>query len=307
MTTKKKNDSPNLLKRNALIISIAFNILLTAMVLVLYVPTLLPPPPTPDAFQLTTTELIRTATEGLMTDIASTPLILTPIFEVMPTLSPEDETVLRERYLNELRTELGFLHPVLEEKVGWYISSIRHEIEYHNETGYGATNIPDKFIQDMDRTTFENVEYVAVIIPFHRGVGATQGFFFRVIGGSAELLAQTDLAVNLEGFEDRNGNSFLDVAFQWSSCGSHCSYGMDVYEIRSNGEFVNLTENLNASIIGFVDLEGDDVLELLGTHELFVPEGATWSSFNDRYYDGIPRWFFWNGEAYEPFPTFVGE
>jgi hypothetical protein len=303
MTTKKKNDNPNLLKRNALIISIAFNILLVAMFLLLYVPTLAPPPPTPNPFQLTATRLIATATEGEMTRIATT-AIPSSTFAI-PTLSTEDETVLREQFLNELETELGFLHPDLEGTVDRYIDSMRYEIERHNESGFGATNIPENFIQDMDRTTFENVEYVAVVIPFDNAVAATYGFIFRFENGKPEFLARTDVGITLERFDDRNGNGFPDVALKWSSCGSSCTYGMNVYEVRSNGEFVNLTENLNAMLDDFVDLDGDGILELAGTQQIFIPEGV--DQDNSKFYDRIPRWFFWNGDEYEPYPVIAGE
>jgi hypothetical protein len=299
MTTKKKNDNPNLLKRNALIISIAFNILLIAMFLLLYVPTLapsLPPTQTPDSFMMTATQLIATASEAAI----MTQQVITPV----ATLSNESETTLRAKFLSELETQLGFLHPTLEEIVGQYIDSIRYEIERHNETGSGATEIPENIIQDIDRTTFENIQYVAVVVPFARTEGATRGFIFRIENNTLEVLAQTDLNITLHPFEDRNGNGLPDVGFRWESCGSNCTYGMNIYEIRSNGEFVNLTEDLNAKLHNFVDLDGDGILELEGFQSLFVPDGSTISR---QHYQWTPRWFFWNGEAYEPFPTFEGE
>src|SRR5688572_27798917 len=127
MTTKKKNDNPNLLKRNALIISIAFNILLTAMFLLLYVPTLVPQPPMPDPFQMTATQLITTATEGAMTRIAGTSI---------PNLPTEEETALREKFLNEVQSELGFSHSVFEETFNELVASLNRAINNKNQYGF---------------------------------------------------------------------------------------------------------------------------------------------------------------------------
>jgi hypothetical protein len=292
MTTKKKNDNPNLLKRNALIISIAFNILLIAMFLLLYVPTLVPQPPMPDPFQMTATQLITTATEGAMTRIAGTPF---------PTLSVEEVSDLRERFLSELETELGFIHPIFEETVDTLIGFITQAILSKNEHGFDF-EMPDNFIYAIERTTVDSTEYVAIALQYNVIDNIRyKGLIFRVDNGSPELLAQRD-AATIYGFEDRNGNGFLDVALGWRTC---CTYGIDIYEIRSSAEFVNLTENLNASISGVVDINADGILELQGTQQRYIPEGA--SGTLDFYEDEVPRWFFWNGEEYEPYPVVEGE
>jgi hypothetical protein len=292
MTTKKKNDNPNLLKRNALIISIAFNIILAAMFLLLYVPTLVPQPPMPDPFQMTATQLITTATEGAMTRIAGTPF---------PTLSIEEETALREQFLSEVEGELGFSHTIFEETIDTLIGFINQAILSKNEHGFDF-EMPDNFIYAIERTTVDSTEYVAIALQYNVIDNIRyKGLIFRVDNGSPELLAQRD-AATIYGFEDRNGNGFLDVALGWRSC---CTYGVDIYEIRSNVEFVNLTENLNASISGIVDINADGILELQGTQQRYIPEGA--SGTLDFYEDEIPLWFFWNGEEYEPYPVIVGE
>ena len=81
---------------------------------------------------------------------------------------------------------------------------------------------------------------------------------------------------------------------------------MSVYEIRSNNEFVNLTENLNATIKRFVDLDNDGIMELEGEQQLWIPEGVL-TSRGSPYQQLIPRWFRWNGEAYEALPVIEGE
>ena len=166
MTDKPKNDNRSLLRRKALILSIGLNVVLIVMLLVLYVPSLFPPPPPiPELFyQLTATQLVASATGHARTQMAGTP---SP--EPIPTLSAEDEANLRNQYLNELETELGFLHPVLEDAIDSYVNSIRYELD---ATGVLSTNTPDSIIEDMDRTTFENVEYAAVVVPLVKMLSA---------------------------------------------------------------------------------------------------------------------------------------
>ena len=162
--------------------------------------------------------------------------------------------------------------------------------------------MPDSIIKNVYWTTVDDIEYVALTIPYRLGhFNPYGGFIFKIEAGSPELIFQ-QYNTRLLGFDDRNGNGFPDIVLDWGVCDT-CG-GTDFYEIRSNGEVINLIENLNADITGFLDLESDGILELEGTQRIYVPHGVRNS---DAYFDEIPRWFFWNGEEYEAYPTFEGE
>jgi hypothetical protein len=291
MTDKPKNDNRNLLHRNALIVSMGLNVVLIVMLLILYMPTLLVP-----------TQLIsvqQTATYISTSLIAQTPTF-TPI-------SIEDEVNLRERYLSEFETGLGFAHPVLEETINGLIQGLKTEVQLINQRGYGDNPIPENIIYSIDRTSFAGTEYIA-LVTWHWGDGmiSLQGLIFGATIDSVELFARTPETTWLEGFEDRNNNGFPDVAFHFGRDVVPASFGINVYEVRSNSEFVNLTENLNVMLSEFVDLDSDGIMEIVGFQRYFVPEGA---ADQYRFYsDGIvPRWFRWNGEAYEALPLIEGE
>lgn len=77
---------------------------------------------------------------------------------------------------------------------------------------------------------------------------------------------------------------------------------MHIYEIRSNGAIINLTEGLNIYLQDFVDLDNDGIWEIEGVQLIFIPEGAHFGYCYTRC--DVPRWLKWNGSAYEPLPLF---
>jgi hypothetical protein len=308
MTDKPKNDNRNLLHRNALMVSMGLNAILITMLLGFYATILTPQPPVAsppraaDPFELTATQLISMATEERKVELGI-PTTPTVPFDFMPTLSPEDEVVLRNQYLNELETELGFLHPALEEIIDDLLASIARDINHHNYMRVVYDGHPDSVIQDLDSITVDGHNYIAVVIHSRIEGDNTSGFIFRVGANSAELLAQSNYHVVLEPFADRNGNGFPDVALTRTCDVSLCGGNLLFYEIRPNNDFVDLTARLNATINGFIDLDDDGIIELSGTQQLFIPEGIS----DDNKYPLIPRWFFWNGEEYEALPIIEGE
>jgi hypothetical protein len=162
------------------------------MLLILYLPTLFVTKPTEPTF-LSVQQAATHISVSFMTELAGTPTFV--------PLSNEDGISLQERYLNEFETELGFLHPVLEETVVSLVQGIKSEIQLMNQRHVVGNPIPENIIHSIHRTTFEGIEYIALVtLRWTNGTLNQQGIIFSATNDSVILLAQVDECRWIEDF-----------------------------------------------------------------------------------------------------------
>lgn len=310
MSSKIKNSNRSLLWKRILAVSILINIFLVLVLTldgrpqeILVYSTV--------GVEGTATVLVAQATQRMLTATHVTRVSPTPF----PTQTLVEEIALREKWLSELEAELGFSHSVLEMAVDEYIESITMVIHSANNNYSPPPPIPDSIVKDIESIIFEDVNYVAVVIPHEFSFISSKVFIFRVENDVPELILDSfDISwievadlypitygkdnTAPKGFADRNGNGFPDISISFVKNGNPRSF-MRLYEIRPNGEFYNLIQDSNIRIQYLVDFENDGIWEIQGFQEFYVPEGSRYHSSHD-----VPRWLWWNGESYEAFPLF---
>lgn len=307
-----------LLKHLLIFIALAYGLIMTALfgaaiagTEIVFIPVTL----TPDPLALTATAIVARATQ-MAAGTITTP---TPI----PTLSSMEAETFRKHWLKNLEDEIGFIHPVLEETVDEITESLNSNLDIINYTGYGFNPLSHNILRDVKKTIFEEREYVAVVL---RTYDFSRVFIFEVRDNLPILLLDSkDLhylpfavlnpfadqlgeLLDVEnstpvGFADRNGNSLPDISIHFNNHGSNPTLFMTIFEINSNDELINLTDDLDARVFDFVDLDGDNIWELQAVQSRYIPEKLrpTLTPYSYSVQD-IIVWFRWSGEAYERLP-----
>lgn len=211
---------------------------------------------TPDPINLTVTAIIQHAT---MTAVALLPPTRTPT----PTLTYQEVRGLHEKWLTEMEEAAGFEHPIFNMLADEFVESI--------DGGYIGVGPEFHPVSQVERITYEGDTYVVMLINRSESLlFGQQLFMFRVVGDEISLIPdpiQThpvgDIMGIGDGFSDRNGNSYPDLAIGTNSGGSHPTIVLVLLEIRPGGEVVDITPEITyAYPRSLVDLDGDGILEI---------------------------------------------
>lgn len=316
MTQKNKNHDRTLLWKRLLTVSVLVNILLVFLAMQSQEPYECS---SCSVFSLTATQIVHDATQRAVS-LTARPTEIFTAPTLYPTLTSEEEIGIQEAWLDELEIELGYSHPILEKTVDELVESLKAKIDDANETNRSVFPIPDSIIYEYAKTSFDGADYVAIEMPYTFAFFSSKVFIFRIENDIPELIfdssdmpsfmdrvAIDDYAFSSDippsGFIDRNGNDFPDISISFYSGGSHPIRFMKLYEISSDSEFLDLTEDFeDVRLVRFVDLDKDGILEFEGIQEIYTPDGVI-----DKMSPFVPRWVYWNGESYELFPLFTDE
>jgi hypothetical protein len=155
----------------------------------------------------------------------------------------------------------------------------------------------------VEKTTYEGNTYIVMLI--NRSDSPLMGhqlLMFRVEDDEIYLLPhpiQTEgigyIMVFVDGFADRNGNGYPDLAIDTGTGGSHPTLYLVLLELRPHGEVEDISPQSSDALPRYlVDLDGDGIFEI-------EARGCIPHPFNgyclDRYF-GFRRLFAWDGTAY---------
>lgn len=245
----------------------------------------------------------QTAT-AVVAGATATAMVYTPI--PLPTLSNQETDHLRQRWLTQLEATAGFSHPALDDAVDKMVQAASSVME-HSTTDFGPQ---DRFrnvelSMEVESTTFDGDTYKVVIVTYDRLYASHQLLMFRISNGNVEeipisvittpignFLGFDDRHWGLDGFTDRNGNGYPDLAIH-SSGGQ---YLMILLEIQPDGTVVDISPVISSDdkvTTYLVDLELDGVLEFLAAQHAINPQGVC-----PVQPCGLIRYYGWNGTAY---------
>lgn len=275
-------------------------------------------------FYVTATAIIAGATQTVAAQRGTRyPLTPAPTATLIPTLSAQEFEDLRLHWITELETAAGFSHPVFDPIANSLVEQLAWLIDYSNQRSARLRHNPRADFQinlETRETTYGGDTYLALNI--QASFLHNQLLIFWLAGDLPTLIFDSDVASgnylwltlsgmyvdrDLGGFADRNGNGLPELVLENNPGGASCNREtLTVLEIQPGGQVADITPEraLRVFLDGFVDLDGDGVLEIEAS-EWFFDKPQLSGVFCDRI--EIKRYYSWNGTAYVDISGTLGE